>query len=165
MSLYRWIDAQPELRRITEEHGRVNYIFTDWQKNMLRTPGYPDKRVKYKDIPLMSLAETEAWIKGRLAQVIAHANTPEHELPECTDEELWRSAPSYKYFSDPEKAKDPNARSSKNFDNMNDARKHMAEKGGKGIIKTVPGEVKACGYCAAFAGCTQKDRYFPKDEL
>jgi len=31
---------------------------------------------------------------------------------------------------------------------------------GKGVIKEVPGEPKACGYCPAYAACTQKDRYF-----
>jgi hypothetical protein len=159
MSLYRWIDAGQGLRKITEDIGRVNYIFTDWSKRDARTnPNYP-KRVEHKDIVLMSLQDTENWIRRRIADIVANQHKAETELPECTDEELWRSAPSYRYFSDPEKAKDPNARSSKNFDNLADARKHLAEKGGKGVIVTQLGEVKACGYCQAFDACTQKDRY------
>jgi hypothetical protein len=159
MSLYRWIDAGRDLRRIQEDYGRIHFVFTDWQKNLARSnPDYPQKRVEHRDIPLLSLQETENWIHNKLALVRKHWNTPEDQLPECTDEELWRSAPTYKYFSDPEKAKIPGARSSRNFDNLVEARKHQAEKG-KGVVITQPGEVKACGYCPAFDACTQKDRY------
>ena len=31
---------------------------------------------------------------------------------------------------------------------------------GKGIVKEIPGEVKACSYCPAFNACKQKDHYF-----
>jgi hypothetical protein len=123
------------------------------------TSGYPDSRVKTKDIALQTLAETDAWITAKLRLITQHMDTPEDQLPECTDEELWRSAPVYKYFSDPSKAGQPGARATKNFDDLMLARAFMAEKGGKGTVITQPGEVKACGYCPAFDGCTQKDRY------
>lgn len=159
MSLYRWIDAGQPLRKITEDFGQVNYIFTDFSKAQARTnPKYP-KRVETKNIALMSLQDTENWIRRRIAEIEAHKNKPEADLPECTDEELWRSAPQFKYFADPAKANTPGARSTRNFDDLNEARKFQAEKGGVGIIKTIPGEVKRCGYCAAFDVCTQKDRY------
>lgn len=161
MSLYRWIDSKQELPKIDQDFGRVNYIFTDWAKMMLRsTPGYPTSRVMHKDIPLWSVDQTEAWVRAKLAQIQANWNTPEDRLPECTDEELWRSAPQFKYFSDVLKSQDPNARSTKNFDSLSEANNFMVnDKGGKGIVITKPGEVKACAYCAAFNGCTQKDRY------
>ncbi len=160
MSLYRWIDAKREMRRITEDFGQVNYIFTDWSKTMLRSiEGYPPRRVMHKQIPLLSLHETEHWIDNKLAQIEHYRDKPESQIPECTDEELWRSDPQFKYFSDPTKASDPTARSTKNFSSLADANAHLAAKAGKGIVKTVPGEVKACGYCAAFNGCTQKDKY------
>lgn len=163
MSLYRWIDAhRPKLgmkRRITEDFGRINFIFTDWSKMQARSnPKYP-KRVEEKEIWLLSLEETEQWVRNKLAQIEHHRNTPEHLLPECTEEELWQSAPRYKYFSDPAKANVPGARSTKNFDDLSEAHQFMAEKG-KGIVITVPGEPKRCEYCPAFDGCTQKNRYF-----
>jgi hypothetical protein len=160
MSSYRWLDAASPMPRITEDVGAINYIFTDWSKAMLRNAGYPQKRVETKQLPLMSLQATENWITSKIRLIEKYRDTPEAELPECTDEELWRSAPQYKYFADPAKATDPNARSTKNFDDLVEARKFMAnEKGGKGTIVTKPGEVKACGYCAGFDACTQKDRY------
>jgi hypothetical protein len=157
MSIYRWLDAGREHRRITEDYGRINYVFTDWSKMMLRTPNYPQSRVATKEIPLLSLADTEAWIRAKLALVRKHWTTPEQQLPECTDEELWRDDPKYKYYADPTKT---DGRSTRNFDSLVEANEFMFSKGGKGVVKTVLGEPKACSYCAVFDVCTQKDKYY-----
>lgn len=157
MSLYRWIDAARARPRITEDYGQVNYIFTDWSKNMVRSiDNYPPQRVMEKQVPLLSLVDTEHWIRWKLAEIAKYQNLPESQIPECTDEELWRSDPQYKYYADPTKTA---GKSTKNFTSLADANAHMASKGGKGIVITKPGEVKACGYCPAFRGCTQKDKY------
>jgi hypothetical protein len=158
MSIYRWLDAGQPLRKITEDHGRINFIFTDWQKMQARqNPAYPQKKVEFKEIPLLSLKETEQWISHKLSLIDKNRETPEDQLPDCTDEELWRSEPVFKYYADPTKTA---GRSTKNFPDLNEARAFMASKGGKGIVKTVPGEPKRCGYCEAFPICTQKERYF-----
>lgn len=158
MSLYRWLDAGQPLRKITEDYGRINFIFTDWQKFMAKgNPAYPQKRVEHKNIELLSLKETEAWVRSKLQLIEANRNVPEPLLPECTDEELWKSEPQFKYYGDAAKT---SGRSTKNFDDLAEARAFMASKGGKGIVKTVPGEPKRCGYCEAFGACSQKDRYF-----
>jgi hypothetical protein len=160
MSLYRWIDAVQPMPKITEDFGRVNFIFTDWQKSSARTnPKYPQHRVAHKDIPLLSLKETEQWIRHKLSLVETHKQSPESEIPECTDSELWRSDPAYKYYSDPAKT---SGRSTKNFDNMADARAFQSEKSGKGVIITVPGEAKRCAYCDAAPVCSQFRRLFPE---
>lgn len=150
-SLYRWLNPD----KITEDFIRINYIFTDWQKMMARTnPNYPQKRVLSKEIPLMTIAETEQWVKNKLALVQKYTDTPEPLIPECTNEELWRSDPKYKYFSDPANVA---GKSTKNFDSLREANQHKMEKG-KGIVITVPGEAKRCGFCNAYDICTQKDR-------
>lgn len=160
MSAYRWLDAgQPGIRKITEDFGMINYVFTDWSKAMLRSTGYPQKRVESKNLALHSLEHTEHWIAERIRETVKHQNTPEAELPECTDEELWRSDPVYKFYLDPAKASDPNARASKNCASLSEAKAYQAEKGGRGVIITKLGEPKACGYCAGFDACTQKDRF------
>lgn len=153
-SIYRWLNPA----KITDDFIRINYIFTDWSKMMLKTANYPQKRVEHKDIPLLSVAETEAWIRRKISIYLKHRNSPEAELPECTDDELWRSAPQFKFFLDPAKANDPAARATKNFDDLVEARKYQVEKGGRGTIITKLGEPKACGYCQGFDACTQKDR-------
>lgn len=159
MSMYRWIDATQPLQKIHEDFCQVNYVFTDWQKSQARSnPAYPQKRVETKTLKLLSLKETEQFIEHKIHEVYTHWKTEEPKLPECTDEELWRSAPQFKYFADPEKAKIPGARSTKNFDTLHEANQFKTEKG-KGIVVTIPGEVKRCGYCDGFDLCTQKDRY------
>lgn len=167
-SIYRWLDAKgytdveckPEHRfkpRITEDYIRINFIFTDWQKMLANgSKGYPPRRAMHKDIPLMSLPETENFLRTALHQIERFKDAPEKEIPECTDEELWRSETVYKYYANPAKT---SGRSTRNFSTMQDAHQHLTAKGGVGIIKTVPGEPKRCGYCPAFDACTQKDRY------
>ena len=152
MSLYKWL--RPDI--ITGDIGHINYVFTDWQKMMTSNPAYPQKPVERKNIELMTVEQTENWIQSKLLEYHQFKNQPEEVLPECTDEQLWRSDPKWKYYSDPTKT---DGKSTKNFDNKSDAHKHMADKG-KGTVIEVPGEVKACGYCAGYEACKQKDKYF-----
>lgn len=158
-SLYRWIDSARDLPRITEDHMRVNYIFTDYSKMMRNSNNYPEKRVMHKDIPLMSLDETENWVRNKLALIQKYKNEPEFLLPECTDQELWMSDPKYSFYLDPTKV---GGKATKNFNSAADAKAYqMNEKGGRGVIITKPGIPKRCEmYCNAFNGCTQKDAYF-----
>ena len=85
----------------------------------------------------------------------------EKDLPLCNSKELWRSEPVYKYYKNPDKT----TRSTKNFDNLSDANKRLAEDGGVGVVITQPGQAVACKYCSAFALCTQKDDLIAAGEL
>lgn len=155
-SLYRWLNPT----KISEDFIRINYIFTDWQRAQARqNPNYPQSRIRYKDIPLLSVEETDKWVVDKLALIDKYKDAPEHELPNCTNEELWMSDPQFKYYADPTKL---SGRSTKNFDDVAEARAFQASKGGKGIVITVPGIPKRCDYCDAFPVCTQKDKYFPQ---
>jgi hypothetical protein len=157
-SLYRWIDAARNVPRITEDFMRVNYIFTDWQKMQARTnPKYPQSRVKHKDLPLLSLEDTEMYVKAKLHDIKKNIALPEEAMVECSDADIWRSDPQFKYYTDPAKT---DGRSTKNFDTKAEADAYRAEKG-KGVVITKLGEPKRCEkYCAAFSICKQKDRYF-----
>jgi hypothetical protein len=86
---------------------------------------------------------------------VRYQDASQDALPRCTDEELWRSEPVYKYYSDPTKT---DGRATKNFDSLIEANNHLTEKG-KGVVKTVPGQVKACLYCRAFDICEQRKEY------
>jgi hypothetical protein len=152
-SLYRWI--HPEI--VTEDSIRISFIFTDWMKaSSLSNPAYPDSRIKHKDIPLMSIRETELWVKNKIAQIDKLKNAPEEDIPRCTEEEVWLSEPKYRYFSDPTKT---SGRATRVFNNSQDAIAHQLDKQ-KGIILESPREAKKCSkYCPAFSVCTQKDEY------
>ena len=73
---------------------------------------------------------------------------------ECTDEELWRKETKYKYYST-----ETASRATKVFDSLAEAIKYKTDKG-KGIVKTVKGEVKRCVLCPVASICKQRKLYF-----
>jgi hypothetical protein len=161
-SIYRWL--APDI--ITEPTLDIHYIFTDWKSAMAKTdPNYPSQRFLTQRYDLMSLSETETFIRKKLQLIEAYWEAPEEEIPLCDDEELWRSDPVFKYYKTPENALIPGKRSTKNFDTRQDAVIFMSEQGGKGAIKEVPGSVMACKYCPAFAACSQKDNLIRSGDL
>lgn len=157
-SIYRWLD--PKL--ITQDEMDIHYIFTDWKPAMAKTdPAYPPKRFHKQSFSLMSLQETENFIRRKLELIEQFWDAPEDDIPLCDDDELWRSEPVFKYYKNPAKT----ARSTKNFDTRADAMIRMAEDGNVGIVKEVPGQVTACKYCPAFAACSQKDQLVASGDL
>jgi hypothetical protein len=157
-SIYRWLN--PGI--ITQDHMAIQFFFTDWMPGRAKQdPKYPQRQVEQQLIPLLSLDETERYIRNKLAQYDKYRDAAEQEIPECTDEDLWRREPSYKYYKNPAKR----LRSTKNFETLAEANKRLAEDGNVGVVVTVPGEVVACRFCAAFPICTQKDKYIADGTL
>jgi hypothetical protein len=157
-SIYRWLS--PKI--ITSDKMAIRFLFTDWSAAKARMdPKYPQRRFQSQIFDLRSMAETEAFIKRKLALIDQYRDAPESELPYCTDEELWRSTPVYKYYKDPAKR----VRSTKNFENKQDAMLRYVEDGSVGIVVDVPGQVNACKYCPAFPICSQKDELIRSGDL
>lgn len=149
-SIYRWLNPE----KVTDDFIYIQYIFTDWSANFARSdPKYPRSRVLEFPVRLKSLGETEQYIRSKLHDLKRLQDAPESELPLCNAEELWRSDPVFKYYKNPANTA---GKSTKNFDSLHDANRHLATQG-VGIVKTVSGEVKACKYCPAFGLCSQKD--------
>lgn len=156
-SLYKLINKDI----IKEDFIRINYIFTDWQKSAAaQNIKYPLNRLVCKDIPLLSLEETKKFVEDKIKQIKLYKDSPEEKLPRCTDEDLWRAEPKYKYYADPTKT---SGRSTKNFTSLEEANEYKLAKGNKGIVIVVPGEVKRCIYCRAYNICKQRREYFPND--
>jgi len=157
-SMYRYI--MPEF--IWQDKMRIEFIFTDWLKYRVKMdPNYPKARVTHKEYPLMSIQETEDWILNKLADIkknVKHTHNQD-KLVRCTDDELWKQPDTYKYYANEETAK-AGGRAQKSFEKRADAELHLRDKG-KGVIVSVPGEVKACEYCPAFTVCEQRKEYFP----
>lgn len=157
LSIYRWLNKDI----ITDDDFTINYIFTDWsQTKALQQKDYPQCRIISKDYHLLSLAETERFIKNKLDLLDKYMDAPESELPECTDEELWRELPKYKYYKEPTKL----TKATKVFESKLEAEAYCLSKG-TGIILSVPGSVKRCSYCRCFNQCTQKNRYLEDGSL
>lgn len=130
-SLYRWLN--PDI--ITKDEMAIQFIFTDWSKaKAMQDPKYPQSRIQQRIHKLKSVPEMDAFVTRKLAQIEQHWKSPEEALPLCTDEDLWRSEPVFKYYKNPDKT----VRSTKNFDTKQEAMVRMAEDGGKGIVLKSP---------------------------
>lgn len=141
---------------VTGDHIHIQNIFTDWSRSASKQQSnYPPSRLMNNSYELKSMEETEQFIIDKTNLIRKFKDAPDADIPFCTDEELWRSPPKYKYFSDPEKT---SGRSTKNFDNPGEAHAYRSEKG-KGVVITELGKVKACSYCPAFKVCEQRKLY------
>jgi hypothetical protein len=158
-SIYKWLNPD----KITSDHMNINYIFTDWSaaKARMDTKSYPQIKTLTKQYPLWSTEETENWIMNKIEAYKALATTPQEGLPQCTDEELWATEETFKYYKNPNKLD----RSTKNFKSMHEALIRKSADGDVGIIKTVPGEVKACRYCPVVGICTQAETMLAEGRL
>ena len=149
-SIYKWLSPD----KITSDYININYIFTDWSAAKAREKkDYPQFKAITKKYDLWSIEETENWIRNKLDAYKLHLNTSQEGLPECTDEELWATEETFKYYKNPNKLD----RSTKNFKTMDEALIRKSEDGDVGIIKTVPGTVKHCPYCPVVNICTQAE--------
>jgi hypothetical protein len=156
-SIYRWLN--PKL--ITKDEMAIHFIFTDWSAMRAKTENnYPQSRILQKIFPLKSLEETERYIVNKLNQIKQYQDADESAIPLCGDSDLWRSEPVFKYYKDPNKL----VRSTKNFDNKQDAYLKLSQEG-IGIVIEKPGVVTACRYCSGFSLCTQKDAFVASGEL
>lgn len=157
-SIYRWLN--PTL--ITRDEMAIQFIFTDWSAAKARADqSYPQKRFQQRIIPLKSIQETEAFVHRKLKDLEKYWDAPEEVIPPCTDEDLWRSTPEFKYYKNPAKM----TRSTKNFDTYHEAHQRFMEDGQVGVIVEKPGQVTACKYCSAFPVCMQKDRLVASGDL
>ena len=159
-SIYRWLN--PEL--ITADEMRIVFIFTDWKRGHYaaqKDKGYPKTQVLGQVLPLKSIAETESFVRAKLAEISKYKDADEADLPLCTDKELWRNPPTYKVYKDHD-AKKAMPGGSK-FENIYDAQLFVAKKGG--IIKEIPSTVTACQWCKAKDICSQAQGYIASGEL
>lgn len=147
-SIYKWLN--PEL--ITSDDLTICFIFTDWsQKDAAYKENYPSSRIKQKSIPLLSEAQIERFMKKKLKDIEKNIPLNQNEMVQCTNEELWRTAPKFKYYA----SGDITKRATKVFDTASEAAKYKAAQG-KGTVLMVPGEPKRCRYCYAAPICEQR---------
>lgn len=158
-SIYRWLDPN----KITEDVLKIHYIFKDWSAGKAKADPlkYPPKNFHTQTYNLMSMNEIDSFIRKKLALIDKHWNDAEEDIPECDDEDLWRSEPSWKYYKNPAKT----SRSTKNFDTAAEAYQRQADDGNVGLVVEVKGSVMACRYCPAFDLCSQKDQLIREGKL
>lgn len=157
-SIYRWLN--PEI--ITNEHIEILMVFTDWSPIKAQTDRtYPQKRVLVRKLPLMSHEVTEAWIVNQLRHINRYIDEPEHQLPQCTPDELWMEPPKWAYYKDRNKL----ARAFRLFSTAQEAYNMNAQHGNKGLVTRRDSEPKYCRYCPAISACTQAEGYIQQGIL
>jgi len=149
-SIYRWLN--PDI--VTQDEMHIYFIFKDWSANKAKgSDSYPQSSVHDYKLDMMSYEETELYIKNKISDLARYADAPEEKLPQCSDEDLWMDESEWKYYSKPDAV-----RATKNFQqDAAGAYAHMASKG-KGIVKEIKAEPKACRWCPAVS-CSQRDSY------
>jgi hypothetical protein len=136
----------------------------DWQKSKAQfNSDYPQADLLEIDIEMNADKLILEYITERINIIEAHKNTPDKDLPLCTDKECWRKDPFYRCM------KAGQVKSKKNFyvnDDIekgpietietakNKAEAYCAEN--KLTLLEVPGECVKCGnYCYASSFCSQ----------
>ena len=149
MSIYKWLN--PDI--ITEPTGLLLNIVSDWNIAAARKDKtYPQQKVFGKEVLLKTDAEISSWLTHKLTQINSLIEASEADIPACTDGDLWRDGPAFKYYKDPAKT----SRSTKNFTSYTEARNRLVTDGSVGVIREVPALAKRCNYCPAYSICNQR---------
>ncbi|MCH9665949.1 MAG: hypothetical protein K0U41_08925 [Gammaproteobacteria bacterium] len=156
-SIYRWLN--PDL--ITSDTVTICYYFTDWNKYKAQAnPNYPQSKIRHDSYPLMSLEDTEAYLKHRIAMFNLNKDLKEADITPCNDEDRWYSGSEYRFFADGSKVNAPLARATRVFKGANAKVEAEAEKAatpGSAYVH-LKGVSKACQYCDGYALCTQAEK-------
>ncbi len=153
MSIYRWLN--PTI--VTADNASIEIMFTDYSASQaLKNRDYPEMRVQSLDVPLMSLAATEEWLRSRLDR-IEHSLTT-GTLSNCETSELWATQDQWKYYK-----KAGAKRATKIYYNQAEANQRQATDGGE--IKFFPGKIKRCGYCNVAGICDQAKGFASEGRL
>lgn len=88
LSGYRWLYWQAKGIKLNDT-GTINAILRDWRKADTVKNGYPQLPAVAIDIPLMSIDETDAWIKRRAKAHLDAEAMGDDTLPNCSKDERW----------------------------------------------------------------------------
>jgi hypothetical protein len=151
-SVYRWLN--PDI--ITDDFCDILMIFTDWSPlKAMADKDYPKRRIMVRTLPLMSLEETERYIKGRLALIEKYQDVNQSQMPLCTPDELWQKPAKWAYYKNPKAA-----RATKLCNSPQEANALKARDGvpGSRVVER-PAEPKFCKYCDGRKICLQAEGF------
>lgn len=156
MSIYRWLLVNDKTFKYTyNDHGFIDFFFTDWQSAKAKTDKeYPKHKINpgYR-VKLMSLKDTEAFIKERVRQFVQYENTSEAMLPPCNFKDLWATEEKWAV------KKAGATKATKLCDTEAQAKAYMYNKKFKGLVEYRAPKVKRCKYCSSFPFCQQGQTY------
>lgn len=141
-SIYRWLN--PEL--ITGDTLTINFVFLDWKQFQSKgNESYPPAKAYKRVYKLLSLEETEMFIRNKLKIHVKHLDSPLEIIPCCSEKDLFSTPPVFKYYKT---GFEEGKRATKNFDSFAEASKYRAEKGNyQGDIIEYKGNPFMCPCC------------------
>lgn len=149
LSIYRYI-ISCETDDYVDDEAEINLLFTDWQKDKAgKDDDYPDYPIMSMKIKLMSLKETEEFIKRELKKFIEHENTADNDLPYCTSEELWSEPDIWAIYPE------GSDRCKKRCYSEEEANEYVKNMKTPARIEFRKGKAKRCAYCSARPFCNQ----------
>jgi hypothetical protein len=77
------------------KHAEVIAIYRDWSKGRSYADNYPASNVERKEIELWLPELQEAFITKRIADIMAHKDTPDNQLPLCSSADKWEKKDVY----------------------------------------------------------------------
>lgn len=157
-SIYRWLN--PEI--ITDDYMSVLMVFTDWTPLKAQSDRqYPQANILERRLQLMSLAETERWVKNRLVELECYEDAHQNDMPACTPEELWMEPTKWAYYRTA-KAK----RATKVCKTRTEAETLKAQTGSpESRVIERKSEPKYCKYCEGRTICLQAEGYIAEGLL
>lgn len=148
LNIYRYLVEKVKGERVVSL--KICALVRDFSRHDVRE-NYPSAPIHMVDLPIWTLEETEAYIKGRLemhrnAKVAADLGD---DLQPCTADERWTSETVYAVKRDGRKT------AIKLFKSLEEANELAAKE--KGYVETRPGEPKRCtgNYCGVADWCKQ----------
>jgi hypothetical protein len=149
LSIYRWLNHEKYPINST---ANIDFFFTDWQSSKAKfDENYPPRKLMpgYK-IELMSIPDTDKYIRDRVAEFEKYRDVPDNELPLCTKEELWASEDTFAVM------KSGNQKATKVCSTEVEAQEYIRDHNiTKVDIICRPGKAKHCRYCSGFPFCGQ----------
>lgn len=140
-SIYRWLSPET----ITNDTMAIDFVFKNFQQSKTFAENYPPAQVISKDFELLSLQETEMFIRNKIKLVIKHWNDPLETIPCCTPEQVFRQQSIFKYYKS---GYQEGKRSTKNFKSFAEASAYRADKGkNQGEILEHKGTPFMCDFC------------------
>jgi hypothetical protein len=131
-------------------------LYRDWKKSLVgSTDKYPQHQVAKFEIPVWPTEETEKFIANRIAEF----EKAKLELPECSDEDRWKSPDVWAL------TKVGGKKALKLFETESEAHQHMEIFNIPGEITLRPGVNKRCqSYCACLPFCEQAKQLGVKEQ-
>ena len=137
------------LNGVVADRLQIVAILRDWSKQKAKMDKeYPNTQVVEVDIPVWDLQDTDTYLKGKVAMLQSYQNTPDDELPLCSEEDRWAKPTMYAVMKQGAK------RATKLHPNKEDAETHADEVGG--YVELREGESVRCdSYCSVSGFCNQ----------